>query len=199
MSQATKPESDRTGAQQVLPGEAVPAFDPGFVPRPHLTGQLLGSFADLVLLNAPAGYSKTTCLAEWAADDDRPFAWLGVTRRHHDPALLVRSIVEALDGIEEVDPGVLTALGTPKPSISKVVIPRLQKSLWNRSEPCVLVIDDVHSISGADSFEVIEAVVEFMPAGSQVALASRSEPPLPLGRMRASRRLLELTQRDLAM
>ncbi|HSD25474.1 MAG TPA: LuxR C-terminal-related transcriptional regulator [Solirubrobacterales bacterium] len=199
MPQATTPQSTTEGEPAAPAERQAPAFDPAFVLRPRLTERLLGSSADLVLLVAPAGYSKTTCLAEWAASDDRPFAWVAGTRRHHDPALLVSSIVDALDEIEVVDPGVMTALASPKPSISTVVVPRLQKALRNRSEPCVLVIDDVHAITGADSFAVIDSVIAAMPPGSQVALASRNEPPLPLGRLRAGRQLLELARRDLAM
>lgn len=199
MQPATKPQRATDGERDARTGKHAPSLDPAFVLRPQLTELLLGSAADLVLLVAPAGYSKTTCLAQWAASDDRHFAWVAGARPHHDPALLVNSIVDVLDQVEPVDPGVMTALASPKPSISGAVISRLQKSLRSRSEPCVLVIDDVHAITGADSFAVIEALVEFMPTGSQVALASRTEPSLPLGRLRAERQLLELGQRDLAM
>ena len=88
--------------------------------------------ARLVLLTAPAGYSKTTCLAEWAAAEKRPFVWLTAHPRHDDPALLVASIVELLEEIEPVEADVLAALATPDPSISTVVLPRLGRSLRGR-------------------------------------------------------------------
>src|SRR5262245_53028556 len=118
MQPATKPQRATDGGRDARTGKHARSFDPAFVLRPHLTEVLLGSAADLVLLVAPAGYSKTTCLAQWAASDDRHFAWVAGTGRHHDPALLVSSIVDALNQVEAVDPGVMTALASPKPSIS---------------------------------------------------------------------------------
>ncbi|MGH2984052.1 MAG: hypothetical protein ACRDK5_07335 [Solirubrobacterales bacterium] len=59
----------------MVPPKAAPQFGSGLIRRPRLIKRLLDSPpARLVLLTAPAGYSKTTCLAEWAAADERPFA-----------------------------------------------------------------------------------------------------------------------------
>jgi LuxR family maltose regulon positive regulatory protein len=178
----------------------LPAFWTGLVPRPRLTRRLLESPpAHLALLTAPAGYSKTTCLWEWEAADERPFAWVSGDRRHDDPAVLVTSIVEALDEIELVDSGVLLAMSNPHPAIESVVLPRLARSLARRSQPFVLVIDDLHLIRSRDSAEVLRVLIDSLPPGSQVALASRTEPPLPLGRLRAKRQLVELGKADLVM
>ena len=57
--------------------------------------------ATLVLLTAPAGYGKTTLLAEWAAEDDRPFVWVRLVDGDNDPALFVASVIDALDEMKE--------------------------------------------------------------------------------------------------
>ena len=57
--------------------------------------------AALVLLTAPAGYGKTTLLAEWAAEDDRPFVWVRLVDGDNDPALFVASVIDALDEMKE--------------------------------------------------------------------------------------------------
>jgi LuxR family transcriptional regulator, maltose regulon positive regulatory protein len=177
-----------------------PPFGLALVRRPRLIERLLRSPpAHLVMLTAPAGYSKTTCLAEWAAAEQRPFAWLAAEPRHDDPALLVASIVERLEEIEPVDPDVLAPLASPDPNISAVVLPRLGRSLQTRAKPFVLVIDDVHAVTSPRALEVLETVLEHLPVGMQLALASRSEPRLPLGRMRAHRELVELRRADLSM
>lgn len=202
--QATLKPTTKEDSTAKLAGEFVatdrPPFGPELVRRPRLLNKLLRSPpARLVLFTAPAGYSKTTCLAEWAAAEKRPFVWLTAHPRHDDPALLIASIVELLKEIEPVDADVLAALGTPDPSISTVVLPRLGRSLRGRSKPFVLVIDDVHAVTSPEALEVFEAVVEYLPVGAQLALASRTEPPLPLGRMRAHRQLVELSRADLSM
>ena len=178
----------------------VPEFGLGLVPRPRLAERLLESpSAHLLLLRAPAGHSKTTCLMEWEAADKRPFAWISADGRHDDPALLVASIVEALDEIELVDPEVLLALSNPHPAIEAVVLPRLARSLAERTKPFVLVIDDLHLITSDISLEVLRTVINDLPQGSQAAFASRSEPSLQLGSLRAKRQLVELRQDELAM
>src|SRR5512134_2395099 len=63
--------------------DAQPELPDGLVRRPRLMTRLAeAGRAPLVLLNAPAGFSKSTCLAEWAQADARPFAWLSVSPRH---------------------------------------------------------------------------------------------------------------------
>ena len=187
-------------ASEFVTAKGRPPFGPELVRRPRLVNRLLRSpSARLVLLTAPAGYSKTTCLAEWAAAEKRPLAWLTAHARHDDPALLVASIVEVLEEIGSVDPDVLTALATPDPRIPTVVLPRLGRSLQGCGQPFVLVIDDVHAITSPEALQVLHTVAECVPVGAQLALASRTEPPLPLGRMRAHRQLAELSRGDLSM
>src|SRR5262245_9271958 len=191
--------TDELGAGSRFREHAAP-FHPDLVPRARVVERLRDSSpARAVLLRAPAGYSKTTCLAEWAALEERPVAWIRADPRHNDPGLLIRSIVEAVGEIVPVASDVLAPLAAPKPSIGTVVLTRLGRSLGRDGRPLLLVIDDVHAITSAEALEVLEGVLEHLPPESQVALASRTEPALPLGRMRAHRQLVELNQAELAM
>ena len=79
----------------------------GLVPRTDLVAQLQASRGiPLVSVMAPTGYGKTTLLAQWAAKDRRPFAWLTLDDRDNDPAVLLTSITAALDHVRSVDPTV---------------------------------------------------------------------------------------------
>jgi LuxR family maltose regulon positive regulatory protein len=199
MNPATGQRRGTTGERELVGGK-LPGFDPRFIRRRRLTERLLrSSRARLVLLTAPAGYSKTTCLAEWAETDARPFAWISASPRHDDPTLLAASIVEAINEVEPIHPDVLTALVSPQPGVSSVLIPRLADSLEGSRKPFVLVIDDVHVLSAPAAFELLQGVIDVLPQGSQLALAARAEAGLPLGRMRAHHQLAQLTQRELAM
>ncbi|MEK6271171.1 MAG: LuxR C-terminal-related transcriptional regulator [Actinomycetota bacterium] len=151
------------------------------------------------MIIAPAGYGKTTVLSEWDAADERPFIWVTFDDRHNDPAFMVGSIASALDEIEPIDGGVFEGLATPRPSIRKVVVPRLVESLRGRERPFVLVLDDLQSLEDSVSLHSVTAMAEHMPSGSQLALATRSEPPIGLGRLRTHRRLVELHAHDLVM
>jgi LuxR family maltose regulon positive regulatory protein len=139
----------------------------------------------LALVVAPAGYGKTTALSEWAEKDGRPFAWLDLGDEDNDAAHLLASITLALDDIE--------------PGIADLPLDRLGPAIAGRQRPFVLVLDDVHVLTASGSLELLEAIVDHLPPGSQLALASRTEPALPIGRLRAHRRLVELRSRDLVM
>ena len=179
--------------------------------RPHLTQrQLVGREqvvsrcaedirASAALLSAPAGYGKTTVLSQWDDADRRPFGWISLDDRHNDPVLLVGSIATALDEIESLDDGVLAPLRTPGPNLEDVVVPRLCEALGRRDHPFVLVLDDVHSLRNPESLRPLGSIAESVPEGSKLALATRDEPAISLGRLRAQRLLLELHAEDLAM
>jgi LuxR family maltose regulon positive regulatory protein len=169
------------------------------VQRPRLLEKLRGSSAPAVVLKAPSGYGKSVLVEQWGAEDPRPFLTLILGDEHNDPALLVASIVAALETIEPMPPEVGVALANPKPSLDGVVLPRLGSALAARRVPFVLVLDDFERLDSAASLTVVATLVERLPAGSQVVLATRTEPDLALGRMRAHRGLAELGPADFAM
>ena len=111
----------------------------------------------------------------------------------------VDSIAGTLDEIEPLDHSVLAPLRTPDPNLQDVVIPRLCEALGRRDRPFVLVLDDVHALQNPDSLRPLGSIAESVPDGSKLALASRDEPAISLGRLRAQRLLLELHAEDLAM
>ena len=153
----------------------------------------------MALVVGPAGYGKTTLLAEWEGADPRIFTWVMLDARHNDPGFLFSSIARALDRTEPLDESVFAALSAPRPSIEKVVAPRLADSLAWRQEPFVLVLDDAHELHDPALFGPLAAVAERLPSRCQLAIASRAEPPLPFGRLRAHRKLVELHAEDLLM
>ena len=83
-------------------GYRAPPFREGFVSRPALVGHLRDARdARLALIIAPAGYGKSTLLAEWAACDERPFAWITLDSRDSDPVVLANSIGQAVEGVSD--------------------------------------------------------------------------------------------------
>ena len=153
----------------------------------------------MVLVAAPAGYGKTTVLSQWAERDERQFVWITLDDRYNDPALLIGSIAAALDGIEPIDDVVFAPLMAPRPDVRNVVVPRLCDALRDREQPFVVVLDDLHHLNNPESLQPLAAIAERLPAGSVLAITSRQEPELPLGRLRARRLLVELRADDLKM
>jgi LuxR family transcriptional regulator, maltose regulon positive regulatory protein len=154
--------------------------------------------APVVLLNAPSGYGKSVLLQQWAEHDSRRFASIVLGVEHNDPVTLIASIVEALDQVEPVGAGFAAALAGPEPNLDGV-LPRLGQVLAGRKSPLVLVLDELERVEAPQSLHVVSTIGSQLPGGSQLALATRTEPALPIGRLRAHRRLAELGRAHLVM
>ena len=175
----------------------MPASSPGQVLRPRLTARLDEGLArGLILAAAPAGYGKTVLLADWARHGEHPVAWLSLDAGDNDPARFWRHAVAALD---RARPGtgerVAPLLGPPAPTSFQGLVTALINDL--AGEEAVLVLDDYHVISAQQVHESLSFLVEHRPAGICVVLATRSDPPLSLARLRARGQLTEIRVAEL--
>ncbi|HEX7059883.1 MAG TPA: LuxR C-terminal-related transcriptional regulator [Solirubrobacterales bacterium] len=171
----------------------------GLVERRRLIDRLEGGTPSLVLLNAPTGYGKSVLLAQWAARDPRPFASIVLGDAHNDPVLLLGEVVDALNRIEPLPAGVTSALTVPDPDLERVVLPRLGQAIEARETAVVLIFDELEHVESPQSLLVIRTLVEHARGGTQIAVATRVDPALPLGRLRANRLLSEVGRAELAM
>ncbi len=169
------------------------------VERPRLLDKLEQSDASLVLLNAPTGYGKSVLLAQWAARDLRPFASITLDDSHNDPALLAQTVVDELDRIEPLPAEVGSALTAPEPNLEGARVPRLGEAIEHRQTATVLVFDELEHIESPQSLLLLGSLVEHVRGGSQIAIATREEPSLPLGRFRANRLLREIGRDEMKM
>jgi LuxR family maltose regulon positive regulatory protein len=148
---------------------------------------------------APPGYGKTTLLAQWAASSHLPAAWLTVDDGDNDPAVLLAYLAAALDHVTPVGEEVARVLAGPSERILARAVPQLASALHGWSQPALLVIDDAHRLVDRPSLDALASLVDGLPPGFRVAIAARSEPGLPLARLRVQQDLLELTARELAL
>jgi LuxR family transcriptional regulator, maltose regulon positive regulatory protein len=178
----------------------VPVPRPGVVSRTALVNRLrVTQSFPIATLTAPAGYGKTTLLAQWSARDKRPFAWVSIDERDNDPIVLLRHIAASLHEIEPLDERVLDALRSPGESMWTAVVPRLGAALASCERPLVLVLDDAHLLRSRDSTGAVSALVDHVSGGSMLVLAGRVQPRLRIAALRAGGRLLELDVDDLAL
>jgi LuxR family transcriptional regulator, maltose regulon positive regulatory protein len=162
-----------------------PSTRPETVAKTGVIAELSTSPSPLVTVVAPAGYGKTTFLARWAEADPRPFAWVALDPRDDDPVVLLRYVAAAMHRVEPLSTEVFDALSGPGGSGWTKRVVGLGNALSVRERPFVLAFDDLHMITNTACLDVLAELLESVPAGSQIAVASREEPPLPLGRWRA--------------
>ncbi|WP_284754893.1 LuxR C-terminal-related transcriptional regulator [Arthrobacter sp. efr-133-R2A-120] len=179
----------------------VPVPRRALVARPRLSDRL--NQADeqtLILVSAPVGFGKTTALTEWLAEapsDGRLLAWLSLDQRDNDPTLFWTYLIAALDKASNaLGAQALATLRSPQSS-TEAFLTILINGLQAIPNRLVLVLDDYHVIDNQDLQEGLAFLLENMPAHLQLVIASRADPALPLARLRARGRLLEIRAADL--
>jgi LuxR family transcriptional regulator, maltose regulon positive regulatory protein len=181
---------------------APPQARQGIAPRGQLLDRLReGRGRKLTLVCAPAGYGKTTVLAQWCeADRSRtPFVWMSADESDSDP---VRFWSHLIAGLQAVHPRAgaasLEALHAGPTTVASVVLPLLVDELAD-APPSVLVVDDWHLVRSTVCDETMRILLERGPPAVQVVLSSRSDPILPVGRWRAHGELSEVRAADLRL
>jgi LuxR family transcriptional regulator, maltose regulon positive regulatory protein len=179
----------------------VPRPQPGFVPRPRLVQALSQGLArGRVLICAPAGFGKTSLLADWARSDGQPVAWLGLDAGDNDPARFWRYVVAALD---QAQPGIAERLGPllgpPAPRSFEGLVTALinELAVQPSQHEVLLVLDDYHLVNSGPVHESVAFLLENLPPGLLVVVSGRADPPLPLARLRARGQLAELRAAEL--
>ncbi|WP_439098522.1 AAA family ATPase [Amycolatopsis vastitatis] len=164
--------------------------------RPRLLTVLDGTTeAAMVFVGAPAGFGKTVLLADWARRQDRgAVAWLSADADDNDDRLFWSAVLEALGGSGRLPDGnPLRALTVPDaPRSDLAFLAQVADALDTLPDPVVLVLDAAQEITSPDPWHGLRALVRHQPAGLCLAISSRREPPLPLGRARLADRLVEV-------
>ena len=172
------------------------------VRRPELVARLAtpASGHKLTLVVAPPGWGKTTLLAQWAGAtaERRPFAWVSLDPADNDPvqfwAYLIAALRTAVPGIGTPASGLLGAPGT---DIVRDVLPALLNELAGLPGRLVLVLDDYHAITTGAIHQAMAFLLDHLPASLHIVLATRTDPPLPLPRLRVRGELLEVRAAEL--
>jgi LuxR family maltose regulon positive regulatory protein len=177
---------------------AIPDLRPGSVSRTDLIEAARASRCRVVGVTAPAGYGKSTLLAEWAHAEDRPVAWVSLDRLDNDPAMLLPLLASAFAPLTPEGAELIADMNGFAGSALGRAAPRLASSLRTSPDAFVLMMDDLHELQSPACHDVLSVVISGIPRGSQFVAASRAEQP-HLPRLRASGDAMELLAGDLAL
>ena len=175
------------------------------ISRPQLLGKLNDGWeqkASLFLICGPAGYGKTSIVTEWLGSSQilsyDQYAWLALDRTDDD---LTRFLTYFVSAVQRIQPGygegVLRMLKSHKPQPPAVLATLLINELCAIPRRFLLVLDDYHQLTAQPIQAFMNFFIEHQPPQMSLVLITRSDPPLPLARLRAKGQLIELRQDDL--
>ena len=152
----------------------------------------------LTAVAAPAGWGKTTLLSQWAHDprEHRRVAWVSLDESDDEPVRFWSYVMTALRP-HGLGAGSVSALGAPGVDPIDVAVPLLLNELESATDAVVLVLDDFHLLSDPRVHEGVEFLLAYLPASMRLVVAGRTDPPLPLPRLRARGELTEIRAEDL--
>lgn len=180
----------------------VPRLRRGVVARPRLSQRLSrGVESKLTLISAPAGFGKSTLLAEWLAtvpSDPRTVAWLSLDPGDNQPAPFWTYVIKALQTVApEAGATALALLQAPQPPPIESVLATLLNDLGALATDIVLVLDDYHLVDAHEIQDRMAFLLEHLPPQIHVVIATRADPGLPLARFRGRGELVEVRAADL--
>lgn len=180
----------------------IPSPRPEAVVRPQLIARLNTALRrPLTLIAAPAGYGKTTLAAAWAAQLDRPAAWLALDEADDDPLRFCTYLLAALQrAAPAVGAELLPALRGGQLPPQPVLVSTLVNDLTAvRPAPLVCVLDDFHAVQDPAILSLVQALLAHAGGGLHLCLATREDPALPLARLRARDQITEVRAADLRL
>ncbi len=177
-----------------------PRLRPATIHRAQLMEQLQkGMEGACTLISAPAGFGKTTLLSAWLVSSDTPAAWLSLEPEDNEPVRFLSYVIAALQTLDpSIGASALALLRTPQPAPLETVLVLLTNDLVSRTAAdFALVLDDYHVITAEAIHRALTSLVEHLPPHMHLIVSTRSDPALPLARLRARGQLTEVRAADL--
>jgi LuxR family maltose regulon positive regulatory protein len=171
-----------------------PPHRQNLVQRSHLLESLdAGLGGKLTLVSAPAGFGKTTIVSEWIQYCGHPTAWLSLDKNDNDLSRFLIYFIVALQRIDsEIGVDVQAALQESLSPHFEILLTRLISEMERLPDKSIIVLDDYHLIHSKAVHDVINFLIEYLPPTTHLVISGRTDPPLPISRLRVQGEVNEL-------
>ena len=158
----------------------------------------MGLARRLTLVSAPAGYGKTTLLSEWIPHSQHCVAWVSLDDGDNDPVRFWNYFVAALQTLQpDIGRQALALLQSAHQAPGETFVTTLANEIGAFAADFALVLDDYHAIRTQTIHQALALLLDHPPPHMHLIIASRSDPLLPLSRMRALDELTEVRAHEL--
>ena len=177
----------------------IPPSSSKLVPRQRLIDLLnKGLNCKLSLVSAPAGYGKSTLLANWVEQQQLPCAWISLDEKDNDPARFFTYLIAGLKSIRlDFDDKLLSTFQDQDTDLAESFLMPLINRISNTDDRYLLVLDDCHLIQNQAIHTAMIFLLDHLPRNMHLIIATRSDPPLQLAKLRAQGELSEIRVNDL--
>jgi len=177
----------------------IPPIRPELVSRPRLIERLnAGLHRKLTLVSAPAGFGKTTLISEWVRHSDRPAGWLSLDEHDNDLTRFLTYLIGAMQHIDkEIGVDVQAALGESQSPQFETLLTKLVKGFEVIQDKSILVLDDYHLIGSKSVHDALNFLIEYLPPTMHIVIIGRTDPPIPISRLRVQGDMIEIRTPDL--
>ena len=178
----------------------VPPLQSTWISRPRLLHRLDEGFKrKFTLISAPAGFGKTTLLVEWIHQKKIPAAWFSIDQKDNDAAHFLTYVIAGLQTLEaDIGKAALTLLQSPQPPHFESILINLINDISSISKDATLILDDYHAVDAKPIHDLIAFLLDHLPKQLHLVMATRSDPPLLLARLRSQNQMTELRAADLS-
>lgn len=179
-----------------------PVSRTNIVQRPHLIQRLnagLSAGHQVLLVSAPAGFGKTTCVGEWVNTlDGWPVTWLSADTEDDDPGRFFSYLIAALQKVDaDLGQEIESVLRSGQLPPGEIISTTLINDILELEDRFVLVLEDFHVIQDHFILKVLENLVTNLPPQLHLVFVTREDPPLPLAQLRANNKLTEIRAKEL--
>jgi len=183
----------------------IPILRLGYIKRPRIEDRLTINLLlkenftrKITLIAAPAGFGKTSLAVSWLNDLPIKKCWFSIDKEDNDPVRFLIHSFKSLQTAEKTFP----EFSPPQPGSQaglnpKAILAPLINFIAHNKHPFLLVLDDYHLINQLGIHQLMDFLLQNMPANLHLVIISREDPPFPLHNLRAKGQILEIRQKDL--
>ena len=177
----------------------IPTSRSTVVPRIQLIDRIQrGLSRRLTLISAPAGFGKTTLLADCVGKIKEPVGWISLDEQDNDKVRFLKYFINAIQQIEKgIGDNSLLALQSQQPLETEILVTGLINDIADINHPFVVVLDDYHVITDTEIQQILLFLLDNQPPQMHMVISSRADPPWPLARLRARGEIEEIRIQDL--